>query len=133
MAPQCSVAMVAAFATAACDTVSSELGKACGGSTRLVTTLARVRPGTPGGVSGAGTLGGLAAAALLALAACGLDLVRGFDIPIVVAAAVAGALCESCLRATLLRDRSLGSLANLINTTIGALLAFGMHTLLDAR
>lgn len=62
----CILAMAAAFATAACDTVSSEIGKAYGKRTYLVTTMSRVRPGREGGVSLAGTLSGAGAALLAA-------------------------------------------------------------------
>jgi len=122
----CTIAMVAAFATAACDTVSSEIGKAFGKRTLLVTTMRPVEPGTPGAVSPTGTLAGLAAAMLLALAAWLSGLTGAAEAAIVTGAAFAGALSESFLHAILFADRRLGSLANLINTMIGALLAFGL-------
>jgi uncharacterized protein (TIGR00297 family) len=125
----CAIAMVAAFGTAACDTVSSEIGKAYGRRTYLVTTMSRVRPGTAGGVTMAGTLSGAGAALLLALTARGLELIDGAGMLMVTVAAFAGALLESCLRATLLARRSLGSLANLINTVMGALIALGLYAL----
>jgi uncharacterized protein (TIGR00297 family) len=48
------------------DTVSSEIGKAVGGSTLSLKTFRKVPPGSEGGVSLAGTLAGMAAAAGLA-------------------------------------------------------------------
>jgi uncharacterized protein (TIGR00297 family) len=125
----CTIAMIAAFATAACDTVSSEIGKAYGGETRLVTTMARVEPGTPGGITIAGTTAGLGAALLLALAAWWSELAGLTGSAIVTVAAFTGALVESFLHATLLVGRSLGSLANLANTMIGALIALGLLAL----
>lgn len=50
------------------DTVSSEIGKAMGGKTVSLRSFHLVAPGTDGGVSLAGTLCGLAAAASMALA-----------------------------------------------------------------
>jgi uncharacterized protein (TIGR00297 family) len=50
------------------DTVSSEIGKAVGGKTISLRSFRLVAPGTDGGVSLAGTLCGLAAAACMALA-----------------------------------------------------------------
>jgi uncharacterized protein (TIGR00297 family) len=129
LAPAYTVAMVAAFATAACDTVSSEVGKAFGKSTLLVTTMRPVEPGTPGAVSPIGTLAGLAAALLLSLAAWWAGLTGLAGLSIVTVAAFIGALVESFLHATLLAGRSLGHLANLVNTLIGALLALGLIVL----
>ena len=59
------VALVAALATASFDTVSSEVGKAYGRVTVLITSLRRVPPGTEGAVSLEGTLAGLLASALV--------------------------------------------------------------------
>jgi uncharacterized protein (TIGR00297 family) len=123
------VAMAAAFGTAACDTVSSEIGKAYGRRTYLVTTMGRVQAGRAGGVTLAGTLSGAFAGLLIALTAWFLGLVEVRGMLIVAIAAFAGALIESCLRATFLSGRTLGSLANLINTTMGALIAIGLYSL----
>src|ERR671920_578677 len=49
------LAFVAALAAGGSDTVASEIGKAWGRSTFLVTTLTRVKPGTPGAMSLEGT------------------------------------------------------------------------------
>jgi uncharacterized membrane protein len=88
--------------------------------------MGRVKPGTPGGISSAGTLAGLAAALLLALVAWSIGLTGPAGILIVTAAAFIGALFESLLHATVLAGRSLGSLANLTNTMVGALIAFAL-------
>lgn len=58
--------MLAALAEAAADTVSSEIGQVFGGRPILITTFRRVDAGTDGGVSIAGTLAGIAAAAIVA-------------------------------------------------------------------
>src|SRR5262249_18473437 len=49
------LAMAAALAAAGSDTVASEIGKAWGRATLLVTTASRVKPGTPGAMSLEGT------------------------------------------------------------------------------
>jgi uncharacterized protein (TIGR00297 family) len=58
---------VAPFAAKAFDTVSSEIGKAVGGTTISLRSLRAVPAGSEGGVSLAGTLAGLGAAALLCI------------------------------------------------------------------
>jgi uncharacterized protein (TIGR00297 family) len=119
----CLLALVAAFATAACDTVSTEIGQAFGRRHYLVTTLHRVPPGTAGAVSLEGTLGGLAAALVLALAATVVGLVSPAGAVVAVVAALAGSLLESFLGATLGRNRLGGDLRNFANTAIGAAVA----------
>jgi uncharacterized protein (TIGR00297 family) len=59
---------LAALAEAAADTASSEFGQAFGGNPRMITTLRKVEPGTDGAITIAGTLAGIAAAALVAAA-----------------------------------------------------------------
>ena len=53
------------FAVSVCDTISSEVGVAVGGRTYNAVTLRRMPPGLSGGISLAGTAGGLAALLLL--------------------------------------------------------------------
>jgi uncharacterized protein (TIGR00297 family) len=60
---------VGAFSAAAADTWGTEIGTLVGGPTRLVWSGRRVPPGTSGGVSVAGTLGALAGAGVVFLAA----------------------------------------------------------------
>ena len=55
------------FAISVCDTISSEVGVAVGGRTYNVVTLRSMQPGLSGGISLAGTAGGLAALLLLVL------------------------------------------------------------------
>lgn len=75
--PVWTVAFVGAFATASMDTAGSELGPLYGRRTISLKTGAIVPPGTPGGVSLEGTLGGLGAATVLALLAWALGLLEG--------------------------------------------------------
>jgi len=123
--------LAAAFATAACDTVSSEIGQAYGRTTYLITTLERVRPGTDGAVSLEGTLAGMAAAAVVALTAWGLGLVGAAGAAVVVAAAVFGSTLESWMGARWERSKLIDNEAiNFANTLAGALFAVSMSALL---
>ncbi|XP_028053795.1 protein VTE6, chloroplastic-like isoform X4 [Camellia sinensis] len=61
---------VASFCTKLSDTVSSEVGKAYGKTTYLVTTFKTVPRGTEGAVSAEGTLAGLLASILLSSVGC---------------------------------------------------------------
>jgi uncharacterized protein (TIGR00297 family) len=116
------LAMVAALATAASDTVASEVGKAWGRATWLVVGFRRVPPGTSGAVSLEGTAAGFAAAVLLAWIADGLisyEWIFG-----VAVAATMASLIESVLGATLEKSGVLNNDAlNFINAAFGAGLA----------
>ena len=114
-------ALVAALTAGGSDTVASEIGKARGRSTFLVTTLGRVKPGTPGAMSLEGTAAGLVAAFLLAAAGAAFGLVPASAIVMLVAAATAGALVESALAATLEGPGILNNdMLNFINTAAAA-------------
>jgi uncharacterized protein (TIGR00297 family) len=118
------VALVAALTAGGSDTVASEIGKAWGRSTFLVTTFRRVTPGTPGAMSVEGTAAGLAAAMALAAIGAAVGLVPASAILPVVAGATAGALVESALGATLEGPRILNNdMLNFINTAIAAAVA----------
>lgn len=62
------VAGLAALCEAAADTVSSELGQVIGGRPRMITTFRIAAPGADGAVSFGGTLAGILAAGIVALA-----------------------------------------------------------------
>lgn len=130
-AAACSVAMVAAFATAACDTVSSEIGQAFGRHHFLVTTFRRVRAGTDGAVSWEGTLAGIGAALVLALTAWTAGLVSVGGVAIVTVAAFFGATLESYLGATVERLAGIDNeFVNFTNTVVGAVAALLLHNTL---
>ena len=114
-------ALVAALTAGGSDTVASEIGKAWGRSTFLVTTLRRVPPGTAGAMSIEGTVAGLIGAFVLAGSGAALGLISGSAIALVVAAATAGALIESALGATLEGPGILNNdMLNFINTAAAA-------------
>ena len=124
------LAMVAAFATATCDTVASEIGQAYGRRHYRVTTLEPVRPGTEGAVSLAGTLAGIVAAAWIAALALAVELASVRGAGIVVVAAFVGTTFESWLGATLARrGRVHNELMNFANTVAGALVAIVLWSL----
>ena len=121
------VAFVAALAAGASDTVASEIGKAWGTSTFLVTTFGRARPGTPGAMSLEGTAAGIVAAAALAALGVALGLVPASAIVPAVVGATAGALVESALAATLEGPGILNNdMLNFINTAVAAALALAL-------
>ena len=115
------LAFVAALTAGGSDTVASEIGKAWGRATFLVTTLSRVRPGTPGAMSLEGTAAGLVAAFALAAAAVAFGLIAAGAMLAVVIGAAAGALAESVLAATLEAPGILNNdVLNFVNTAVAA-------------
>lgn len=118
------LAFVAALTAGASDTVASEIGKAWGRRTFLVTRLTPVRPGTPGAVSLEGTAAGLVAALALAALGLALGLVHGNAIWYVVIGATAGSFVESGLGATLEGPGVLNNdMLNFVNTAVAAIVA----------
>jgi uncharacterized protein (TIGR00297 family) len=118
------LAMVAALATAAGDTIASEAGKAWGRTTWLVTTFRRARPGTTGAVSAEGTIAGALGAAFIAAVAAAAGLIEPAGIIVVAGAATVASLVEGALGATLEGAGILDNHAlNLVNSLIGAALA----------
>jgi uncharacterized protein (TIGR00297 family) len=121
------VALVAALTAGGSDTVASEIGKAWGRSTFLVTTLRRVTPGTPGAMSLEGTAAGVLAALVLAAIGVAFGLVPASAIFAVVAGATIGALVESALGATLEGPGILNNdMLNFITTAVAAVVALAL-------
>jgi uncharacterized protein (TIGR00297 family) len=111
---------IAALAEATADTVSSEIGQAVGGSTWMLTTLRRVPSGKDGGASLAGSMAGIAAAAVV-VAAGSLHHALWPDKALVFAAACAGLFFDSLLGATLEQRGWLGNdLVNFSSTLFAA-------------
>ena len=118
------LAAAAALATALMDTVGTEVGQAIASPTALLPDLRRVPPGTDGAVSVAGTLAGLAAAAVLAVAGVATFLVTARGAVAVVLAACLGTVLESLLgRAGAPWRVSNGHVLNFVNTFAGAVAA----------
>lgn len=96
------IGFVASFCSKLSDTVSSEVGKAYGKTTYLVTTFQRVPRGTEGAVSLEGTAAGVAAAVLFSGVALAIGQVSGLSgAGVVAAAATIANLAESYLGASL--------------------------------
>ena len=118
------LAFAGAFATAAADTSSSEIGQLLGRRTYLVTTFRPVPRGTEGAVSLEGTLAGILASLLIAALGAALGLFSWKGVPVVVFAAFVGTTFESVVGAALEKRRLLDNEAlNFLNTLVGALVA----------
>jgi len=117
------VAFAAAAAAATCDTAGTELGMRYGRRTLALRTLARVTPGTPGGISLVGTLGGWAFATLIAAIplAVGWYPLRG--VLVVSLAALAASCFESLLKSDKGEDSYLEASFNIWNTFFAAFMA----------
>ena len=120
---------VASFATKLSDTVASEIGKAYGRTTILITSLKPVPRGTDGAVSLEGTFAGLAASAVYSALAWRLGQVDPTGAAVCVCAAFVATNLESLLGATLQRDyaRVLNNdVVNIIMISAGAAVAMGI-------
>jgi uncharacterized protein (TIGR00297 family) len=117
------VALAAALAEAAADTVSSEMGQALGGAPRLITTWKKVEPGADGAVSLAGTMDGATAAVAVGLVFVLSRIFSWRSFAVCAGAGVAGMIFDSFLGATL--ERWLGNNAvNFVSTIFAVGLAF---------
>ena len=125
------IAYAASVATAAADTCSSEVGKAYGRRTFLITTLRPVAPGTEGAVSLEGTLAGIAGALVIASIGVATGLFGWPAAAVVAAAGFVGSLAESVL-GTVAEKRGWldNNQLNAANTAIGALVAVALVRLL---
>jgi uncharacterized protein (TIGR00297 family) len=119
--PRLLIALGAALAEAAADTVSSEIGQAVDDVPRLVTNWKPVPAGTDGAITLAGTAAGVGAAIAVSLT----GVVPSRVAPICAAAGILGMFADSLLGATLERRGFLGNNAvNFASTAIAALVAF---------
>jgi uncharacterized protein (TIGR00297 family) len=122
------VAMTAALAEAATDTVASEVGQSQGGTAILITTWKAVPAGTDGGITMVGTLAGMGAGIAIALVAAGTMLMIYRQIWIAVTAGIFGMLVDSILGATLQRRGWLSNEAvNLAGTMVAAVIVFSIQ------
>ena len=121
------LALVAAFATKASDTVASEIGQAYGKRHFLVTTLERVKAGTDGAVSLEGTLAGIAGSLVVGAVAWATGLIDGPGVGIVAVAAFVGTTLESFLGATFEKVKLIDNeIVNFTNTVVGGLVALAL-------
>jgi uncharacterized protein (TIGR00297 family) len=122
---------IAAFATGAFDTVSSEIGQVYGKHPFTLIPPKRVKPGTEGAISLVGTLAGLIAAIIVILLGYWLILSqlskpmpfwKAFYFPLI--AVIIANLVESVLGSQLEQKQLLGKFGtNLINTILAGMLA----------
>ncbi|RMD70751.1 MAG: TIGR00297 family protein [Cyanobacteria bacterium J149] len=116
---------VASFATKLSDTSASEVGKAYGKRTFLITTLQPVARGTEGAVSLEGTLAGIVASVAITVLGWGVGLIDEMGIILCIIAAFVATNLESVIGATLQSnfDWLTNEVVNILNTTIGAIVA----------
>jgi uncharacterized protein (TIGR00297 family) len=122
---------VASFATKLSDTTASEVGKAYGKSTFLITSFQPVPRGTEGAVSLEGTVAGIVGGLVIALVAYSLNLITLAGVGICAIAAFVATNLESVIGATLQSkfDWLTNELVNVINTIIGAIVAISIAIL----
>jgi len=122
------LAFVSSIATKLSDTFASEIGKAYGKTTFLITTLRKVPPGTEGAVSAEGTAAAVLGGGLLSLYAWSIGLITLPGVGISTVAAFLGCNAESVIGATLQGKKGFSwmtnEVVNFFNTLIGAGLAF---------
>ncbi len=121
------VAMVAALAEAATDTVASEIGQYRRPDARLITTWERVPTGTDGGITIPGSIAGLAAGLVVAAVATAGGMLPQAQLWIPVTAGFAGMLIDSILGATLQRRGWISNqVVNFFATMAAGALAYGI-------
>lgn len=121
----CLLGYTASFATKLSDTTASEVGKAYGKRTFLITTFQPVPRGTEGAVSWEGTIAGIFGSLAIALLAWGVGVVNLIGVLWCLVAAFVATNIESLIGATLQSRWAwlTNEVVNGINTTIGAIVA----------
>ena len=123
----CVVAVVAALAEAATDTVASEVGQSQRRDAWMITTGARVSAGTDGGITLFGTVAGLAAGLVIAVVALGCGIVAQSRLWIPVVAGFVGMLADSVMGATIQRRGWISNQGvNFVATLLAAVIAYGI-------
>jgi uncharacterized protein (TIGR00297 family) len=124
--------LVASLCTKLSDTCASEIGKAYGQRTFLITTLQPVPRGTEGAVSLEGTLAGVVASLGLALLGWLIGLIPLLGVLWCMIAAFVATNIESLIGATIetklpgLNADQAHDLVNIVNTLIGAVVAIAL-------
>ncbi|OKH19186.1 TIGR00297 family protein [[Limnothrix rosea] IAM M-220] len=116
---------VASFSTKLSDTAASEVGKAYGKRTFLITTFRPVPRGTEGAVSLEGTLAGMIASVAIAMVGYAIGMINIWGILWCAIAAFVATNLESVIGATIQEkfDLLTNEVVNIINTLIGAVVA----------
>lgn len=124
---------VASFSTKLSDTCASEVGKAYGKRTFLITTFQPVERGTEGAVSLEGTLAGVLGSAVIATLAWAVGLIGTLSIALCIVAAFIATNLESVIGATLQSqfEWMTNEVVNIVNTLIGAVVAIGLALLVQ--
>jgi len=119
---------VASFSTKLSDTTASEVGKAYGKRTFLITTLQPVERGTEGAVSLEGTLAGVVGSVAIALLGWGVNLIDLTGVVLCILSAFIATNLESVIGATLQSKYNwlTNEVVNIFNTLIGAILAISL-------
>ena len=128
------LAYVASISTKLSDTFATEIGKAYGKRTFLITTLKPVERGTEGAVSLEGTLAGVLGSALLAGVGWIVGLITPIDVLYCLIAAFVATTIESLIGATIEEKVPwlTHDVVNVINTLIGAIAAVAIAVLVRA-
>lgn len=129
------LAYVASLATKLSDTFASEIGKAFGKTTFLITNMKRVEPGTEGAVSAEGTAAALFGGFLLSLYGRSVGLINSG--PAMIASTLAAFIAtniESVIGATLQGKNGVNwitnEVVNFANTLIGAAIVIAVGKVL---
>jgi uncharacterized protein (TIGR00297 family) len=121
------VGYVAALATKLADTFASEIGKAYGKTTFLITTLERVKPGTEGAISAEGTAAAVLGGFLLSMSGYILGLITLPAVGVSTIAAFVATNAESLIGATIQGKKGFrfmtNEVVNFVNTLIGGAIA----------
>lgn len=121
------IALIAVFAEATGDTISSEIGQWISGRAYLITTFKPVPVGEDGGISAGGTLAGALASALVVALGFGMGLCGRGGAAMALGAAVAGNLFDSVLGATLERRGVMtNGIVNFAGTSFAGALALAI-------
>lgn len=115
---------VASLATKLADTFASEIGKAYGKTTFLITTFERVSPGTEGAISVEGSIASVVGGLLLATYGYFVGFIDLPSVGIATGAAFMATNVESLLGATLQGRKGFkwmtNEVVNFVNTLLGA-------------
>jgi uncharacterized protein (TIGR00297 family) len=124
----CLLGYTASFATKLSDTTASEVGKAYGKRTFLITTLKPVPRGTEGAVSLEGTISGVVGSLVIAAVAWGVGAIDPWGVLWCAIAAFVATNAESVIGATVQEQWEwlTNEIVNGINTTIGAIVAIAL-------